>query len=161
RLARELNLSECTFVVGRGTMGPRVRIFTPEVELPFAGHPTLGTAALLLPAHAVRGAVALELGVGTVTVQLQRTEYGVRAELSARAAVEVGGAPAPEVLAAAIDLSVAALDPSLPPAVWSCGNAFVLVAVRESAAVARARLSLPVAPAGWPLGIVVFALAGS
>jgi len=71
-LARELNLSETTFVTPPEQGGhARVRIFTPQRELPFAGHPTLGTAFVLggpLQAFEVR----LELGIGIVPVTLER-----------------------------------------------------------------------------------------
>src|SRR5271154_6553147 len=43
-LARQLNLSETTFILPSGAADARVRIFTPSYEMPFAGHPTLGTA---------------------------------------------------------------------------------------------------------------------
>ncbi|HEY7256166.1 MAG TPA: PhzF family phenazine biosynthesis protein [Solirubrobacterales bacterium] len=72
RLAREMNLSETVFVLPAERGGDaRIRIFTPLSELPFAGHPTLGTAfavgsALGLPA------VRLETGVGIVPVELER-----------------------------------------------------------------------------------------
>lgn len=162
RLAREMGFSESTFVVGRGARGPRVRIFTPEMELPFAGHPTLGTAATLVASGgAAEGDVILELGVGDVPVQVRRRGAGTRAELIAPAAAELPCAIAAGELAAAVDLAAADLDPTLPPAIWSCGNPFVLVAARDSAAVARARLRLGQNPAGWPLGIVLFALDGA
>src|SRR5712672_722719 len=71
-IAKEMNLSETTFVLPRDAAiererGIRVRIFTVEEELPFAGHPTLGTA------FALRGLtntkeIALDLNVGTVPV---------------------------------------------------------------------------------------------
>ncbi|MGB1585567.1 MAG: PhzF family phenazine biosynthesis protein [Thermoplasmatota archaeon] len=61
-IARETNHSETTFVTGQRDGAPRVRIFTPQTELPFAGHPTLGTA------H-VTGAQALELAVGRIPIQ--------------------------------------------------------------------------------------------
>lgn len=71
-LAREMNLSETTFVLPPGASGfPRVRIFTPRVELPFAGHPTLGTA-FVLGAVMERMEITLELGVGPVPVRLER-----------------------------------------------------------------------------------------
>jgi trans-2,3-dihydro-3-hydroxyanthranilate isomerase len=161
-LAREVNFAESTFFVGDGERGPRVRIFTPEVELPFAGHPTLGTAVTLLSDARFGGkrdgAITLELGVGAVPVDVAATDYGARAQLLAPIAKRLPCAIAPPDLAAAVGLSVVALDTTLPPAIWSCGNAFAFVAVRDSAAVARARLTLAATPAGWPLGIVVFAL---
>jgi trans-2,3-dihydro-3-hydroxyanthranilate isomerase len=73
RLARELNLSETTFVLPAQAEGAdvRIRIFTPASELPFAGHPTLGSAFVLggpLQAMLLR----LETGAGVVPVELQR-----------------------------------------------------------------------------------------
>src|SRR5216683_7323289 len=72
-LAKEMNLSETTFILPRDAAaerdrGVRVRIFTVQEELPFAGHPTLGTA------FALRGdsgatAVKLDLNLGTIPVQ--------------------------------------------------------------------------------------------
>ncbi len=62
-IARETNHSETTFVTGHADDGtPRVRIFTPTSELPFAGHPTLGTAHVL-------GADALDLNVGRIPIR--------------------------------------------------------------------------------------------
>src|SRR4051794_25501476 len=65
-LAREFNFSETTFVLPPETPGTdyRLRIFTPANELPFAGHPTVGTAAVL----ARHGLLALEGGRGTVVL---------------------------------------------------------------------------------------------
>src|ERR1044071_4260310 len=74
-LAREMNLSETTFILPRepeveAKEGKRVRIFTVEEELPFAGHPTLGTALYLLSV-AVPGAkeMLLDLNVGKIGVR--------------------------------------------------------------------------------------------
>jgi trans-2,3-dihydro-3-hydroxyanthranilate isomerase len=71
-LARELNLSETVFVYPAAADGhARIRIFTPGVELPFAGHPVLGTA-FVLGQPLQLGEIRLETGSGTVTVQLER-----------------------------------------------------------------------------------------
>jgi trans-2,3-dihydro-3-hydroxyanthranilate isomerase len=72
RLARELNLSESVFLLPAESDGDcRLRIFTPGQELPFAGHPVLGTAFVV--AEALRtGSVKLETGRGTIPVDLQR-----------------------------------------------------------------------------------------
>ena len=71
-LARELNLSETTFVLPAESGGTaRVRIFTPRAEIPFAGHPTLGTA-LVLGGPLQAPTLTLELGVGHVPVALER-----------------------------------------------------------------------------------------
>ena len=88
-LARELNFPESTFVLppddDRATA--RVRIFTPRAELPFAGHPTVGTAAVLARA---RGAawqddcaeLVLEEGIGRVNVAVRRLDAQLSAELT-------------------------------------------------------------------------------
>ncbi len=71
-LARELNLSETVFVVPRESDGhARIRIFTPTAELPFAGHPTLGTA-FVLGGPLQLAEIRLETGRGTVPVELER-----------------------------------------------------------------------------------------
>jgi trans-2,3-dihydro-3-hydroxyanthranilate isomerase len=72
RLARELNLSETTYVYPPEADGHvKMRIFTPSVELPFAGHPTLGTAFVLAgPLQLVE--IRLETARGTVPVRLER-----------------------------------------------------------------------------------------
>src|SRR5436305_2232612 len=72
RLARELNLSETVFVFPAEAGGTaRIRIFTPALELPFAGHPTLGTA-FVLAAPLQLGEIRLETGRGIVPVRLER-----------------------------------------------------------------------------------------
>ncbi len=77
RTARELNLSETVFVFR--TEGSdahlRVRIFTPTTELPFAGHPVLGTAFVVGRAMG-SNVVRLETGLGVVAVRLERTDGG-------------------------------------------------------------------------------------
>ena len=74
RAARELNLSETVFLTpGEAGADARARIFTPSVELPFAGHPVLGTA-FVLSQRTGADTVRLETGSGPVTVALQRRE---------------------------------------------------------------------------------------
>jgi len=72
RLARELNYSESTFVLPAEADGhARIRIFTPTTEVPFAGHPTLGTA-FVLAAPLQLDEIRLETGAGTIPVRLER-----------------------------------------------------------------------------------------
>jgi trans-2,3-dihydro-3-hydroxyanthranilate isomerase len=76
RLAREINFSETVFVYAPEAGGhARIRIFTPAAEIPFAGHPTLGTA-FVLAAPLQLGEIRLETGVGIVPVKLDRDERG-------------------------------------------------------------------------------------
>ena len=71
-LAREINFSETVFVLPRGGDGHvRIRIFTPSLELAFAGHPTLGTA-FVLAAPLQLDEIRLETGAGVVPVKLER-----------------------------------------------------------------------------------------
>jgi trans-2,3-dihydro-3-hydroxyanthranilate isomerase len=72
-LARELNLSETVFVLPPSSdeADVRIRIFTPRVELPFAGHPTLGTA-FVLGGPLQKVVIRLETGSGVVPVELER-----------------------------------------------------------------------------------------
>jgi trans-2,3-dihydro-3-hydroxyanthranilate isomerase len=75
-LALELGFSETVFVLGpEGEGDVRIRIFTPRTELPFAGHPVLGTA-FVLAAPLQRDVIRLETGAGTVPVELDRDESG-------------------------------------------------------------------------------------
>jgi trans-2,3-dihydro-3-hydroxyanthranilate isomerase len=72
RLARELNFSEVVFVLpAEGDGHARIRIFTPTIEVPFAGHPTLGTA-FVLAAPMQLEEIRLETGMGVVPVRLER-----------------------------------------------------------------------------------------
>ena len=77
RAARELNLSETVFVLPDGDGGdPRVRIFTPTAELPFAGHPVLGTA-FVLGERSDTAEVVLVTGAGRIPVALARRDSSV------------------------------------------------------------------------------------
>jgi trans-2,3-dihydro-3-hydroxyanthranilate isomerase len=94
-IARELNFPESTFVLPPDDPAhtARVRIFTPRTELPFAGHPTLGTAAVLTALGRGRAAgggttLVLEEGIGAVEVVVHESANGHRAKLSLNGAVE-------------------------------------------------------------------------
>ena len=72
RLARELNVAETVFLLAPRTGGDvAMRIFTPGTELPFAGHPVLGTA-FVVGAALGKDTVALETGAGLISVELER-----------------------------------------------------------------------------------------
>ena len=75
-LALEVGFSESVFVLpAEGDGDVRIRIFTPRVELPFAGHPVLGTA-FVLAQPLQRGVIRLETGSGLVPVELERDDSG-------------------------------------------------------------------------------------
>ena len=105
-LARQLNLSETTFVLPSERATARVRIFTPSYEMSFAGHPTLGTA------HVVRAlgggdALTLELPAGIVPVTAHGDRWTLRA---AKAPATRAPAGSREQLASMLALPAAALD---------------------------------------------------
>jgi trans-2,3-dihydro-3-hydroxyanthranilate isomerase len=138
--ARETNLSETTFVLGDT---PRdgawdVRIFTPGSELPYAGHPTLGTASAIRARLLGGGAdsVVLRLGVGPVPVRFAAD--GVAWLESPAARFEP--LPAPERLAAVLGLPASAFDSTLPIEVQRTGAPQLFVPLVDAAAVARARV---------------------
>ena len=147
QIAAELNLSETAFVVPPETGGDaRVRIFTPASELPFAGHPTVGTAIVLATIGAVPTGVSdivLEEGVGPVAVSLEWSDgEPTFAWLTAPSLPRVGErALRPETIAPAIGLDLSDIDAAPPgPAVLSAGNPFLFVALRDTEALARARV---------------------
>jgi trans-2,3-dihydro-3-hydroxyanthranilate isomerase len=77
-LARQMNLSETTFVLPSEIADAHVRIFTPSFELPFAGHPTLGTAFVIRAARGLADAIALEMKVGRVEVTHHASAFTLR-----------------------------------------------------------------------------------
>jgi trans-2,3-dihydro-3-hydroxyanthranilate isomerase len=141
-IAREFNLSETTFVERRAAEveraeGVRVRIFTTQEELPFAGHPTLGTASVLklvAPETVEDDTVTLALKVGAVPVRF--SGEGLFGEMTQREP-EFGAELDLAEVARLTGLGVDDLDPGLPPQVVSTGTAFAIVALRSSAALAR------------------------
>ncbi len=150
QLARETNLSETTFILPgdpaeERERGVRVRIFTVNEEFPFAGHPTLGTAAWLWANYpAVRGAdeVRLHLNVGTIPVRFQAPaaqEQGVFGEMRQRDP-EFGVEPDAVALARACGLAADDLDQTSPPQVVSTGLPFCILPLASMDALARLRV---------------------
>jgi trans-2,3-dihydro-3-hydroxyanthranilate isomerase len=116
-ITREFNFAESTFVLPPvdAAHAARVRIFTPGTELPFAGHPTVGTAAVL--AHLGRagaGEIVLEEGIGPVRVRIQKDEMGpTKATLIVHASVEAPvERPSATAAAAALGLPAGAIRDS-------------------------------------------------
>jgi trans-2,3-dihydro-3-hydroxyanthranilate isomerase len=154
-VAREFNFSETTFVYPPSDPAHtrRVRIFTPGTELPFAGHPTVGTAHVLaatgeVPLTGARTSIVLEERVGPIPVTI-RADGGspIFCELSVAKLPEEGPpAPSREALAEAIGLAPDdLLDGEWEPRGWSCGVPYLFIPVRDRHAVARSR----VRPDAW------------
>ena len=116
-IAREFNFSETTFVLPAPVVGARhvIRIFTPRAELPFAGHPTIGTAAVLsflrlAPAADADGTVIYEEAIGPIAVRVQAARgRTVLAEFEIAAPLQFGSAPNLPELARAVGVSPGAI----------------------------------------------------
>jgi len=133
-IAREMNLSETTFVLPRAPTiererGVRVRIFTVQEELPFAGHPTLGTAFHLRGSNSARE-VILDLNVGKVPVEFDEVPgqpvFGEMTQMNP----EFGARHDREAVERASGLNYGDVDPSLPIQTVSTGVPFTIVPLR-------------------------------
>ena len=144
RIARELNLAETAFVLPstRKDCAARVRIFTPAKEMLFAGHPTIGTAFVLLDEGRVpdgTGDFLLEENIGPVPV---RVETGARPMLWLRTpSIETGRCYDPGLCASVLGLTAQDLL-DIAPQKLSAGNPTIFVALRDKPAVDRAWLDL-------------------
>ena len=146
-LAREMNLSETTFILPRDPAlererGIRVRIFTVQEELPFAGHPTLGTA------FALRGATAapeivLDLNAGRIPVRFDETPGQPAFAEMTQLDPEFGMQHDREAVARAAGLLDGDIDPSLPIETVSTGVPFTIVPLRGLKAMRRLHVNLP------------------
>lgn len=144
QIALEMNYSETTFVTGPDTgQGFPVRIFTPAQELPFAGHPTLGTAWVLRQEVSGTDDVTLALGVGPVAVRFESDPDGDIVWLAAPP-VALGATCAPADIARALGLAPDDVDAEAPVRAADAGVQFTLVPLRGLDALRRARFD-PVA----------------
>lgn len=150
-MAREFNLSETIFI--RPPADPRhaasVRIFLPDAEIPFAGHPTIGCAIHL--ARAARGdgdwdmTITLEEQAGLVPVRVWQQGGVTRGELVAPVLPRPQGpALPPDLVAAALGLAPGQIGlPGLAPGIWAGGPAFAMIPLDDRAALAAARPRAP------------------
>jgi trans-2,3-dihydro-3-hydroxyanthranilate isomerase len=146
-LAKELNLSETSFVLPADNLAHHhhVRIFTPAVELPMAGHPTIGTAFVLAHEQLIQisepeTTVLFEEGVGIIPVTLT-TKEGYLHSIQMSQPLPTFGSQFTEreAIAQMLSLDLAALDTTLPLEVVSCGVPFLFVAVKNMAAMRAIR----------------------
>jgi trans-2,3-dihydro-3-hydroxyanthranilate isomerase len=161
-LAREFDFSETTFVLPPDDPSHtcRVRIFTPGEEVPFAGHPTVGTAAVLASLEpdggATFGRFVFEEGIGPVAVDI--TGESIRLRLSEPRCEVATEPPRVEAVAAALSLTVADIAES-----WygGIGLRFCFVRVSDAATVDRAALDRSAwvsgLASGWAGNLYLFA----
>jgi len=145
-LAKEMNLSESTFILPRDAKteserGVRVRIFTVQEELPFAGHPTLGTAFALRGKSGAKK-VTLELNVGKVPVEFADTTpgpaFGEMTQLDPTFVMQHDR----EAVARATGLRIQDFDDSLPIETVSTGVPFTVTPLKSLAAMQALQVDL-------------------
>ncbi|MEM7041496.1 MAG: PhzF family phenazine biosynthesis protein [Pseudomonadota bacterium] len=149
KLAREFNLSETVFVLRPENPANtrRMRIFVPTREIPFAGHPTIGTALILASMGEVsldddRTDIVLETDAGPVPVTIESVDgRAVSATLTAPQQPKIAPAPSADVMAAMLSLEP---DDILRAEGASTGNPFLVVQVKDRSALARSRIDLSV-----------------
>ena len=160
RIAREFNFSETSFVLPPESGNTRrVRIFTPSIEVPFAGHPNVGTAFALaisgeLGPLAGARSVVFEEKAGLVPITIERRPGGaIFCELSAPAPLSVGKSVSAATLAAAVSLDVRDVATAVhAPSAFSVGLPFLFAELVSRDALARARTD--------PAGVDALAVAG-
>jgi PhzF family phenazine biosynthesis protein len=137
-LARQFNLSETTFILPSEKAAARVRIFTPAYEMPFAGHPTLGTAHVVRSLKDAGDVLSLEMKAGVIPVRAEGDRWTLSANAPAWREVDE-----PRGTLAAM-LGLAEADIAERPLWVQAGKEQLMVPVRSVETVRRAR---PVADA--------------
>lgn len=152
RIAREMNLSETVFVQPAAQAGAlrRLRIFTPSVELPFAGHPTIGAAILLTdlgiaPRPETKSRFVLEEGVGPIRVTVEQQEGSGLFAMLAVAKLPEEGPPPPQadLLASVLGLDADQIvSRGIGARSFSSGVPYLIVPVRDRAALRQATVNV-------------------
>jgi trans-2,3-dihydro-3-hydroxyanthranilate isomerase len=148
-IAKEMNLSETTFILPRDSAaekerGVRVRIFTVYEELPFAGHPTLGTA-FALRGNSGADQIRLELNVGTIPVRFeQRDGQPAFGEMTQNDPV-FGEVHDRSTVARVTGIPLEDIDPDLPIQTVSTGIPFTILPLRGLAAAKRVNINHAIA----------------
>jgi trans-2,3-dihydro-3-hydroxyanthranilate isomerase len=143
RIAREMNFSETTFVFPpeNAAHAARIRIFTPALELPFAGHPTIGTAWVLIDEGVVPKAqneFVLEENVGPVPVRADGAMVWMT-----HPKLSFGQVVPHKQVAAAIGVEESDIVDDIPAQIASTGNPFLYVVLRDAEMVDRAVCERP------------------
>ncbi len=133
-LARQFNLSETTFVLPCDHATAAMRIFTPAMELPFAGHPTLGTAEVVRDLRQTPAAITLSTQAGIIPVRAQRNVWTLTAGPPRALSLETGRS-----IELVTELGLTAADLAAPPLWVSTGIQQLLVPLVSAQAVERAR----------------------
>jgi trans-2,3-dihydro-3-hydroxyanthranilate isomerase len=149
QIAREFNFSETTFVLPAENGHTRhVRIFTPTMEVPFAGHPNIGTAFVLagegaFGSLASPASVTFEEKAGLVVIAIERENGAIWCELAAPQRVSLGQTIPASTLAPAVSLSPDDIVTTThAPQVASVGLPFLMAELKDRGTLSRARLNM-------------------
>jgi len=135
-LAREIGFSETTFVSEAAGDRYAMRIFTPGIEMPFAGHPTLGTAFVLVSEGRVTSPATQIVPAGEFSVEVDRAAGRARVLMQT---FEFGAEVADrDRIARSVGLDEKDVDPAFPARTVSTGNSHLIVVFRDEDAVGRA-----------------------
>lgn len=146
KIAKELNLSETTFVLPPLNPGNdiKLRIFTPGRELPMAGHPTIGTAFLLLQQGYLKptgNRLIFEEGVGDIPIDFRKNEDKLGLITMAQPLPQFGVTITDaQLLANLLSVNTADINTDYPAQVVSCGVSFFYIPLKSLNAVKRAKL---------------------
>jgi trans-2,3-dihydro-3-hydroxyanthranilate isomerase len=154
-LAREIGFSETTFVTSIDTGRYDLRIFTPHVEMPFAGHPTLGTAFVMVADGKVDSPLIQSVAAGDIDVEVRVDPEGGSGTARMRQLPPAFGPVMDDRprLIQALGLGPEDLHPTLPPRLVSTGFAQLVVPVASKEALSRvAPLARPLAEILEPMG---------
>lgn len=145
-IAREINYSETTFIMSQQPVegGYNVRIFTPEYELPFAGHPTLGTAFILWQEIIKQSIekVILNLGVGQIPVKFDSNNIDKVNLWMQQKAPSFDQTFSDESIAETLRLDIDEIDTRYPIQAVSTGIPFIIVPLKTLASLKRAKIDL-------------------
>ncbi|MEM6428677.1 MAG: PhzF family phenazine biosynthesis protein [Deinococcota bacterium] len=149
QIAREFNYSESTFVLPSDDHTRQVRIFTPTQEVPFAGHPNIGTAFALASTGEL-GDVDSEMTItfaekaGPVPITIRPTDKGFWGELKAPEALTLGQPFDVKLIASALSVSASDIvTDTHQPQLASVGLPFIMVELKDLATLERARAYIP------------------
>jgi len=135
-IAQEMNLSETAFVLASDRAAFRVRYFTPRMEIPFAGHPTIAVAYAMATQGNITGlpprsTIDIEFAIGVLPVTIEAGEAGVERIIMTQPAPTYADTAEPGMAAAALQLADADLLFVSPPQVASVGVPFLMIGVKD------------------------------
>lgn len=149
QIAREFNFSESSFVfLPEFDNTKKVRIFTPSAEVPFAGHPNIGTAFVLASVGELEDFsdsidIVFEEKAGLVPITVTQVKEGIFCELKAPEALYLGPVLSCELVAAALSIYEDEIETTIhSPQVTSVGLPFLIVELKNRSALIRAKVNL-------------------